>query len=67
MLKRLRIDFVHPQSSALKIYKANKNDQTSLDIFIGFVYLFVIPEGFEPSTYALEVRCSIQLSYGTNK
>lgn len=26
----------------------------------------VIPEGFEPSTYALEVRCSIQLSYGTN-
>jgi hypothetical protein len=25
----------------------------------------VIPEGFEPSTYALEVRCSIQLSYGT--
>ncbi len=27
--------------------------------------LSVIPEGFEPSTYALEVRCSIQLSYGT--
>lgn len=27
----------------------------------------VIPEGFEPSTYALEVRCSIQLSYGTKK
>lgn len=26
---------------------------------------YVIPEGFEPSTYALEVRCSIQLSYGT--
>ena len=22
------------------------------------------PEGFEPSTVALEVRCSIQLSYG---
>ncbi|MFM2213681.1 MAG: hypothetical protein RL427_944, partial [Bacteroidota bacterium] len=28
-------------------------------------WLLVIPEGFEPSTYALEVRCSIQLSYGT--
>ena len=28
---------------------------------------YVIPEGFEPSTYALEVRCSIQLSYGTKK
>ena len=26
---------------------------------------FVIPEGFEPSTYCLEGSCSIQLSYGT--
>ena len=25
----------------------------------------VIPEGLEPSTSSLEVRCSIQLSYGT--
>ena len=25
----------------------------------------MIPEGFEPSTYSLEVNCSIQLSYGT--
>ena len=24
-----------------------------------------IPAGLEPATYALEVRCSIQLSYGT--
>ena len=28
--------------------------------------LFVIPERFERSTHALEGRCSIQLSYGTN-
>jgi len=26
-----------------------------------------IPAGLEPATYALEVRCSIQLSYGTLK
>ena len=26
---------------------------------------YVIPEGFEPSTYCLEGSCSIQLSYGT--
>ncbi len=26
----------------------------------------VIPERFERSTHALEGRCSIQLSYGTN-
>ena len=28
--------------------------------------LKVIPERFERSTHALEGRCSIQLSYGTN-
>ena len=25
----------------------------------------VIPVGFEPTTYRLEICCSIQLSYGT--
>ena len=28
-----------------------------------FKLFFVTSEGFEPSTYALEVHCSIQLSY----
>ncbi len=28
--------------------------------------MIVIPERFERSTHALEGRCSIQLSYGTN-
>ncbi len=28
--------------------------------------LFVIPKRFERLTHALEGRCSIQLSYGTN-
>ena len=27
------------------------------------IYYMVRLEGFEPSTYGLEVRCSIQLSY----
>ena len=27
--------------------------------------MLAIPEGLEPSTYWLEVSCSIQLSYGT--
>ncbi len=30
------------------------------------LFLFVIPDGFEPSTHSLEGCCSIQLSYGTN-
>ena len=29
-------------------------------------FFSVIPERFERSTHALEGRCSIQLSYGTN-
>ncbi len=33
---------------------------------LGESSFFVIPERFERSTHALEGRCSIQLSYGTD-
>jgi len=54
-----------PEVSGLKKEKEKKNTQVNLDIFFLFFFLFVIPEGFEPSTYCLEGSCSIQLSYGT--
>ena len=41
------------------------NLTTTLSTFIVRVTtILVSPIGFEPMTYALEVRCSIQLSYG---
>jgi hypothetical protein len=30
-----------------------------------YITIKVIPIGFEPMTYRLEICCSIQLSYGT--
>ncbi len=32
---------------------------------LNYDHRMVLPEGFEPSTSALEGRCSIQLSYGS--
>ena len=44
------------------------NLTTTLSTFIVRVTtILVSPIGFEPMTYALEVRCSIQLSYGDVK
>ena len=37
------------------------NFQTGL-----FLFVSVIPSGFEPEAYCLEGSCSIQLSYGTS-
>ena len=33
----------------------------------GEIFKEVTPSGIEPETYALEERCSIQLSYGANE
>ena len=49
------------QSSALKIVQTKKTLKQAWRFFL-LHYLFVSPEGFEPSTASLEGRCSIQLT-----
>ncbi len=38
-------------------------NRTTPQFLAGFEFLMASREGFEPPTYGLEVRCSIQLSY----
>jgi hypothetical protein len=45
----------------INYYKTKKPQDFRIEAFD----LKVIPIGFEPMTYRLEICCSIQLSYGT--
>ena len=37
-----------------------------MSVLLAFCEKMATPAGFEPATFGLEIRCSIQLSYGAN-
>ena len=60
-----RICFAHPPKLRYENEKPEKQIESKLSFVFRVFHLFVIAEGFEPSTACLEGRCSIQLSYAT--
>jgi hypothetical protein len=44
--------------------KITQSNECPLEIAFSRVKRGARPEGLEPSTYGLEIRCSIRLSYG---
>ena len=55
---------LEPTTSRTTIWRANQLHHTHHISSVDVISTETSPGGFEPSTYGLEGRCSIQLSYG---